>query len=237
MIKHQIECKSCSNTECLIRKHCADQGIEPYLARKVSIPARKGQSIIIEGSPIHGLYFLFSGKVKVLTTGINGREQILRFAKAGEILGQRGFNTHQYSPIGASALEDSVVCNFSVEVMKEMLHNLPKLAYDFISFYAEELHRSETKVRMFAHMTVREKVIDALLYINRKFGHRKNYIAIQLSRKEIADFAGTTEEQVIRVLSTLKKEELISLSVKKIGITDINRLKKEIAEHHYFIQS
>ncbi|RKD85060.1 Crp/Fnr family transcriptional regulator [Mangrovibacterium diazotrophicum] len=237
MIKHRIDCLSCSNSECLIKKHCGDPGITSYLSRKVSIPARKGQNIIIEGSPIHGLYFVYSGRVKVLTTGINGREQILRFAKEGEMLGQRGFSTHQYYPIGASALEDTIVCNFSMEVMKEMLLNLPKLSYDFISFYAEELHRSETKVRMFAHMTVREKVIDALLYITRKFGSKKNFINITLSRKEIADFAGTTEEQVIRVLSSLKKEELILLSGKKIGVPDADILKKEIAEHHYFIQS
>jgi len=86
-------------------------------------------------------------------------------------------------------------------------------------------------------MTVREKVIDALLYINRKFGQRKNFIAMQLSRKEIADFAGTTEEQVIRVLSALKKDDLIALSGKKIGVPNADILKKEIAEHHYFIQS
>jgi len=237
MIKHRIDCLSCSNSECLIKKHCGDPDIAPYLSRKVSIPARKGQNIIIEGSPIHGLYFVYSGRVKVLTTGINGREQILRFAKEGEMLGQRGFSTHQYYPIGASALEDTIVCNFSMEVMKEMLLNLPKLSYDFIAFYAEELHRSETKVRMFAHMTVREKVIDALLYITRKFGSKKKFIKIAINRKEIADFAGTTEEQVIRVLSSLKKEELILLSGKKIGVPDADILKKEIAEHHYFIQS
>lgn len=237
MIKHRIDCLSCPNTECLIKKHINDPGIEPYLARKVSIPCRKTQNIIIEGSPIHGLYFVYSGKVKILTTGINGREQILRLAKEGEMLGQRGFSTHQYYPIGAVAIEDSIVCNFPMEVMKEMLMNLPKLSYDFIAFYAEELHRSETKVRMFAHMTVREKVIDALLYINRKFGQKKNFINVSLSRKEIADFAGTTEEQVIRVLSALKKEDLLLLSGKKIGIPDLDILRKEIAEHHYFIQS
>ncbi|WP_163714459.1 Crp/Fnr family transcriptional regulator [Mangrovibacterium lignilyticum] len=237
MIRHRIDCLSCANTDCLIKKHSKDPGIEPYLAKKVSIPCRKSQNIIIEGSPIHGLYFVYSGKVKVLTTGINGREQILRLAKEGEMLGQRGFNTHQYYPIGASALEDSIVCNFPLDVMKEMLLNIPQLAYDFISFYAEELHRSETKVRMFAHMTVREKVIDALMYINRKFGQKKSYINLALSRKEIADFAGTTEEQVIRVLSTLKKEGLILLSGKKIGVPDTDLLKKEIAEHHYYIQS
>jgi CRP-like cAMP-binding protein len=60
---------------------------------------------------------------------------------------------------------------------------------------------------------------------------------INLSRRDIADFAGTTEEQVIRVISALKKENLIKTSGKKLGIVDIDLLKKEIDEHHFFIQS
>jgi CRP-like cAMP-binding protein len=237
MIRKRIDCESCQNTACLIKRYCRDDNAREFLAKKNTIPCRKSQNIIIEGAPIHGLFFVYSGKVKVLNTGINGREQILRFAKDGEMLGQRGFNTQQYYPIGAVALEDSVLCNFSSDVMKRMLLSIPQLAYDFMVFYAEELNRSETKVRKFAHMTVREKVIDSLLYINRKFGQKKGYFSVRLSRKEIADFAGTTEEQVIRVISALKKEKLIVSDAKKLGIPDVEILKKEIDEHHYFIQS
>lgn len=186
---------------------------------------------------MHGLYFIYSGKVKILNTGIHGREQILRLAKDGEMIGLRGFSTHQYFPIGAVALEDTVICNFRIDVMKEMLLSLPRLSYDFMNLYAEELNRSETKVRKLAHMNVREKVVDALLYVNRKFGQKNGYLRIKLSRKEIADFAGTTEEQVIRIISVLKKEEMIVCDGKKLGIPDVDILKKEIAEHHYYLQS
>ena len=214
-----------------MRKH------RSFFQRRILFHARKSQNVIIEGAPIHGVFFVYSGRVKVLNTGINGREQILRFAKDGEMLGQRGFSTQQYYPIGAVAIQDSVLCNFSNEVIKQMLLSIPQMAYDFMVFYAEELNRSETKVRKFAHMTVREKVIDALLYINRKFGQKKGYLSLPLSRKEIADFAGTTEEQVIRVISALKKDNLIVSDAKKLGIPDANLLKHEIDEHHYFIQS
>lgn len=237
MIRRRIACENCPNDGCLIKKYCREEQVQEFLAQKNTIPCRKSQNVIIEGAPIHGIYFVYSGKVKVLNTGINGREQILRFAREGEMLGQRGFSTHQYYPIGAVAIEDSVLCNFSSAVLKEMLLSIPKLAYDFMVFYAEELNRSETKVRKFAHMTVREKVIDSLLYINRKFGQKKGYFEINLSRKEIADFAGTTEEQVIRVVSALRKEKLIVCDAKKLGIPNVELLKKEIAEHHYFIQS
>jgi len=237
MTKRITECKDCTNLDCLINKHKLDEGADTLLLKKNTITYRKSQNIIIEGSHVHALYFIYSGKVKILNTGIHGREQILRLANKGEILGMRGFSTHQYFPVGAVALEETMICCFQMDIMKELLLALPRLSYDFISLYAEELNRSETKVRMLAHMNVREKVVDALLYVNRKFGQKNGYLRILLSRKEIADFAGTTEEQVIRVISALKKEELIVCDGKKLGIPDVEILKKEIDEHHYYIQS
>ncbi|MEL7002863.1 MAG: Crp/Fnr family transcriptional regulator [Bacteroidota bacterium] len=198
---------------------------------------KKGQSFIIEGAPVHGLFFVYKGKVKVVKTGINGREQIVRFASDGEIIGHRGFGAGQSYQISAVALEDTVLCNFSNEVLTDMLHSIPGLTYDLMLFYAEELNKSETKVRKFAQMTVREKVIDALLYIHRKFGQKEDYLNIQLSRKEIADFAGTTDEQVIRVISSLKKESLLSTKGKLLSINNVELLKKEIASHHFFLGS
>lgn len=232
-----VDCISCPNDNCLIKKHCKDEAAQKKLEQKNTILCRKTQNIIIEGSPIHSLYFVQKGKVKVLNTGINGREQILRIANQGEMIGQRGFSTSQQYPIGAIAIEDSTICSFSITIIQELLQKIPSLSYDFMLFYAEELNRSETKVRMFAHMTVREKVIDALLYMNRKFGQKDGYLLIKLSRKEIADFAGTTEEQVIRVISALKKDKLLQATGKKIGITNVESLRREIDEHHFFIQS
>lgn len=232
-----VDCISCTNDNCLIKQHSFDLKMSEFLNKKKTMLCRKGQNVIIEGAPIHGLYFLQSGRIKVYSTGINGREQILRFAINGEMLGQRGFGMHQTYPIGAIALEDSTLCHFTLSDMREMLQTIPQLTYDFMAYFAEELNRSETKVRMFAHMTVREKVIDALLYIYRKFGQKNNLLTIQLSRKDIADFAGTTEEQVIRTLSSLKKEKLISTSGKKVGIPNVENLKREIDEHHFFLQS
>jgi CRP-like cAMP-binding protein len=83
-------------------------------------------------------------------------------------------------------------------------------------------------------MNVRERVIDTLLYIHRKFGQKKGYIEIDLSRQELADFAGTTDEQVIRVISSLKKESLIRTLGKRIELLNIEKLKSEIKEHKYY---
>ena len=215
---------------------------EAYLERiKDSIniiKCSKKQQFILEGTPVNGLFFICSGRVKVFKTGINDREQILRFVKQGEIVGHRGFGTRKSYAISAIALEDTILCNFSNELLDKMLKELPALTYDLMLFYANELSASESKVKAIAQMTVREKVIDTLLYIDRKFGRNlKGYLDLQLSRKEIAAFAGTTDDQVIRTLSSLKKDGLINIAGKRIGIHDRAQLSKEISDHNFFLQS
>ncbi|MDO6742560.1 MULTISPECIES: Crp/Fnr family transcriptional regulator [Polaribacter] len=232
-----FSCGSCINTNCLIKKNINIIGNAGFVDNKKSLRCKKGQQFIIEGAPVNGLFFILKGTVKVFRTGINGREQIVRFAKEGEIIGHRGFGTEEYYSIGAIALQDTILCYFSKTDLQEALLKNPKFAYDMMLFYANELNRSESKVKSISQMTVRERVIDTLLYINRKFGDLRGFLNLPLSRKEYADYAGTTEEQVIRVFSLLKKEELIIAKGKKIGITNLQALKNEISEHNYYLDS
>ncbi len=232
-----ISCENCENTSCLINRNKAALQDANFFENKNTIRCKKGQQFIIEGAPVNGLFFILKGKVKVLRTGINGREQIVRFAKEGEIIGHRGFGTEEYYSIGASALEDTILCYFSKDILQKVLHENPLFTYDLMLFYAEELNASEAKVKTLSQMTVRERVIDTLLYINRKFGNTNDFLKLTLSRKEYADYAGTTEEQVIRMISALKKENLIIAKGKKIGIPDVELLKKEISEHNFYLDT
>ncbi len=191
----------------------------------------------MEGAMVNGLFIILEGTAKVFRTGINGKEQIVRFAKDGEVVGHRGFGTEESYPIGAVALEDTLLCYFSKEHLQEALLSSAKLSYDMMLFYANELNRSESKVKTISQMTVRERVIDTLLYINRKFGTTGGYLNLLLTRKEYADYAGTTEEQVIRTFSSLKKEGLIGARGKKISILDVEGLKAEISQHNFFLDS
>ncbi|WP_405610789.1 Crp/Fnr family transcriptional regulator [Polaribacter sp. Asnod1-A03] len=232
-----FSCASCGNMSCLIKKNLNNIVNPTFVERKKTLKCKKGQQFIIEGAAVNGLFFILEGVVKVFRTGINGREQIVRFAKEGEIIGHRGFGTEEYYSIGAIALKDTILCYISKDVMQEALLENPKFGYDMMLFYANELNKSESKVKSISQMTVRERVIDTLLYIHRKFGELRGFLNLPLSRKEYADYAGTTEEQVIRIFSLLKKEGLILSQGKKIGITNLRNLKNEISEHNFYLDS
>ncbi|WP_299098284.1 Crp/Fnr family transcriptional regulator [uncultured Winogradskyella sp.] len=222
----------------MIKKNIELDSIQEFMEDRSTIVCKSGQQFVMEGAPTNGLFFMNKGKAKVLKTGIYGKEQILRFVTNGEIIGHRGFGIREKYSIGAVALEDSILCNFTDKTLKLMLKKIPELTYDLMLFYAYELNKTESKVKAIAQMTVREKVIDALLYINRKFGtNHKGLLDLKLSRKEIAGFAGTTDEQVTRTISALKKENLIFAIGKRIGIVDVEQLRNEISEHNYFLNS
>lgn len=234
--KHTI-CKLCNNENCLIKRNIKPNSAFNLAQNKGEIRCKKGQQFILEGAPVNGLFFLLKGKAKVFRTGINGKEQIVRFASNGDIIGHRGFGTEEFYSIGAVALEDSILCYFSKDALQSALFKDAEFTYDFMLFYANELNKSESKVKSLSQMTVRERVVDALLYINRKFRHKNNYLDLVLSRRDYADFVGTTEEQVIRVLSSLKKDNLIITHGKKIGIPNVSLLQKEIDEHNFYLHS
>jgi CRP-like cAMP-binding protein len=224
-------CSICANTNCFIKKHLHLEKMQDFAVQKTNFVCKKGQQFMIEGAPMQGLYFIYSGKTKVLKTGIHGKEQIVRLTKEGDTIGFRGFGTSNRYLISAAAIEDTVLCNFNNEIMHTILKSIPELTYDLMLFYAGELNKSENNIKKIAQMNVRERVIDALLYLHKKFGQTNGLIGITLSRKEIADFIGTTDEQITRILSSLKKEEAIKIVGKKIGLLEIEKLQREIIEH------
>jgi CRP/FNR family transcriptional regulator, anaerobic regulatory protein len=231
MKKINADCSVCVNTNCFIKKHLHLEKMQEFALQKTNYTCKKGQQFMIEGAPMQGLYFIFSGKAKVLKTGIYGKEQIVRLTKEGDTIGFRGFGTSNRYLVAAAALEDTILCNFSNEVMHSILKSIPEFTYDLMLFYAEELNKSENNVKKIAQMNVRERVIDALLYLLKKFGQTNGLISLTLSRKEIADFTGTTDEQITRILSSLKKEGLIKIVGKKIGLLQSEKMQREIIEH------
>ena len=83
-------------------------------------------------------------------------------------------------------------------------------------------------------MSIREKVADSLLYLKEVFGmnSKDKSLNATISRRELADIAGTTSEQVTRELTVLENEELITKQGKKIILKNLTGLSKIIAGHN-----
>jgi CRP/FNR family transcriptional regulator len=190
---------------------------------------KKGEFIFKEGAFPKALYVVYRGVVKVHKYGENGKEQITRLAKAGDLLGYRSLLSSDQYGASASAIEQTQLFKIPRESFFELIKSSPDFSLKIIQLLSEDLKRSEKKLLDMAQKSVREKVAETLLLLNEKFGLDDITKAInsKLTRKEIGDIAGVTTESTIRTMSDFNKEKIIQIQGKNIIINNFDQLKRE----------
>ncbi|WP_276088455.1 Crp/Fnr family transcriptional regulator [Pedobacter sp. JY14-1] len=215
----------CDMRSCMMCRLALDEWKPAINAYRKNFVARKNEVIIEEGSLVTGIYFVYSGKVKVHKRW-GDKELIVRFADAGKIFGHRGLGSAPVVyPISATALEETELCFVPLDFFITTLKVNHDLAFSLMMFYADELQESEKKMRNLALMSVRNRLAVALFHLRDQFGtDTQDYIDIDLSRQDLAAFAGATYETVFRTMNEMVNENLVTLSGKRIGIASTERL-------------
>jgi CRP-like cAMP-binding protein len=190
---------------------------------------KRGETLFREDDPVKGFFFIHSGSVKIHKRWGSHKELIIKFARKMDILGHRGMVGSQFYPITATAIEDCQVCFVSTAFFHDTLLVNHELAYQMVLFYAAELHRAELGMRNMVHMDVKSRVADALLKLKEGFGQNpEGYINCQLSRQDLASFAGTTYETLFKALQELSEDRVIGTAGKSIAIRDEEQLRRQI---------
>ena len=187
---------------------------------------KKNQIIFYEGNQPQGLFCIFSGKVKVHKLGEEGREQIVRFAKQGNVIGYRALLSGDPYYASATALENTMVCFIPKTEFLNMLQKNHALSSQAIRMLTNDLKFAEQKIMNMAQKQVRDRVAEALLMVKECYGLESDNKTINsvLTRRDIASIAGTTTETAIRTLADLNREKIIGFTGKKIRILKMNDL-------------
>lgn len=223
-----VPCSECGLKNCSVLKYAEPACLEIISLNKRSRTFSAGQRIVMEGTPARCIFFVESGKIKIFKTDKRGREVILRFARSGDILGFNCCEENYEYQVSAMALTNAVACSLEISVFHELTKKYPGLNYELLRFYKKELIFMEEKALRLATMTVPEKVADALMYMYESYGSDpgSSSISLVMSRQDIANLAGTTKEQVSKVISDLKNRKIIEPQGKYIDILDFDWLSK-----------
>jgi CRP/FNR family transcriptional regulator, polysaccharide utilization system transcription regulator len=187
---------------------------------------KKGQVVFHEGGHPFGVYCVNKGKIKLSIIGDEGKEQIVRLAKDGDVLGYRSMLVNERYNATATVLEDSQVCFIPREVFMRTLRSDSSLSFEVMKLLSNQLREAEVKLTHLAQKPVRERLAETLLFLKETYGFEPDstFIAVQLTREEIANLVGTATETAIRLLSELNKEKVIELAGKKIAISNMREL-------------
>lgn len=216
---------------CVIRgrnslKTLSYEELERFTNNKTSIVIKKGENLMTEGCSASGLYCIKAGKCKLTKLNTNGKEQIIKFAKSGDILGHRSILSDEPVGLNVTALEEVRACFFPKSDILETIKANPNFSLSLMKNISHQLNEANVSISQMAQKPVRDRLAEILLHLEQIFGvDADECIDVILTREEIANTIGTATESAIRLLSNLKKEGLIDLIGKKIKIINKPAIK------------
>ena len=194
---------------------------------KTSYTIKKGEPIFEEGDVTNGIYCIKDGVCKLSKLSDNGKDQIVKLVKPGELLGQRSMISDEPANLSAVALEDMEVCFIPRSEVMQFFTQNNQFSMNVMKTICEDLKGADDHMVNMAQKTVRQRLAETLIYLEDTFGKNDDgTLRIQLSREELAGMIGTATESCIRLLSELNKSTYIELIGKKIKLLDKNKLKR-----------
>lgn len=185
-----------------------------------------GAMLFSEGDRAPGLYVVESGWIKVVAISAEGREQILHFVGAGEVLAGMAAFMSQPIPATAIALEQTALWLLPRDVVRQALVDEPLLAVRVIEFMAAKINDLVALVTDLSYRSVTARLARQLLeQASANVVQRQRWA----TQAEMAARLGAAPEVVNRALRALVEEGLIDLSRQQIRILDRQRLEAKVA--------
>ncbi len=222
-----LQCATCTARTAGFLCSLEDQELLDCTEHKTSNTYKKGQILFYEDNQPLGVYCIFAGRVKLYKSGANGDQMILRLAGSGELVGYRALFSEEVYHATAEALEDTIICCIEKQTFFDIMRQNRQLSHQIIQKLGRDLRKAEDLAAGMIQKTVSERMAELLLLLKETYGKRTEMgvrIDLQLSREEMAEMIGATQETAIRLLSHFKKTGLIGVNRRDITILDTEKL-------------
>lgn len=221
------KCEQCIVRQLSSLKELTKDELIRISACKTSKLIKKGDVLFDEGEYINGVFCIKDGVCKVTKMSTNGRDQIVKLVKKGDLLGERSLISGEAANLRATALNDLEVCFIpKAEIVRDLAQN-HEFTMSMLKELAISLKEADNVIVDMAQKTVKQRLAETLLHLYKNYKTSENgALDIQLSREDIANIIGTATESAIRLLSGFKKEGLIQLKGKEIYILKPKELER-----------
>lgn len=183
---------------------------------------KKGTILYKEGSRLTGFYCIIKGIIKIYKTGHDDKEQIIRFAKQGDIIAYRSLLSQETASTSSKVIEDAIVCHVPYKTLLNLIEKNPAFSITLLRIVCAELKEANSYITDIAQKSVRERLAEILLLLKDSFElDAEKTIQISLTREELANMVGTATESIIRLLSEFNQSKVIELKGRKIKIINL----------------
>lgn len=219
----------------LLRKVLFFRRLAPEVRARVAAVSHlrtheRGDLIFAEGDPAHAFMLILGGRVKVFKATPGGKEIILEIFGAGDPLG--AVAVYEGAPFMASALtlEPTEILSIDHRDFAQLLEANPAFVRGLLSGLTIRLAELTRRLAELTGARVEARFARLFLKLDEQIGRDERnarFVAMPLSRQELADLTGTTIETAIRIMSRWQKEEV--LLTEKGGFLVVDRAALEDA--------
>lgn len=190
----------------------------------VVIKYRKGETICKQGGFVSQVMFLEKGLAKVVLDS-GGNSLVLKIICDGNLIGLSSVsedrNTYHYSAI---TYVESDVRQIDLGVFRDLLNRNAAFSKEVIDILTANSIQIYGRFFCLANKQAYGRLADIILCLSERVFKQFEF-DLPLSRKELAELSGMSQETVIRILKKFNDENLISMEGKKFRVLDFERLQ------------
>jgi CRP-like cAMP-binding protein len=173
----------------------------------------KGRALFFEAGPAEYLWTLRHGTVRLYKSSPGGRITTLDVLEPGQIFGAVSALSDETYPASAEAVTSGAAWCLPRKVFLRLMGSEPDLVAEVLRVIAGRLSATQELVRSLAHDPAPSRIAQALLRVVRDGEAR-------VTRRALAEAAGTTVETAIRILRSFERDGLIQGRVERIILLD-----------------
>jgi len=186
----------------------------------------KKEYIYREGEFPRGIYYVNSGKIKVIKINEAGKEFITNLLAKGDFFGYTALLEERDYKESAQALDNSEVIFIPRDEFNTLVYNNREVAKKFLQLLTKNVSEHQYRLLDLAYSSVRKRVAKALLQLQGRYREdNSEKFSMAITREDLANIVGTATESLIRTLSDLKEEKLIDIHDGKIYLVNEEKLK------------
>ncbi|MDR2011379.1 MAG: Crp/Fnr family transcriptional regulator [Bacteroidales bacterium] len=209
-------------SEYLKKLHLSNEEID--IITKVPIEFRKGETICKQGSFASFVMIHKEGLVKAFIENSHYKNHVFKITKPFNIIGLSSLYGDNYYHFSCQALMPSKIYLVERNNFDLIIRSNPQFSIEIMKMYSNSLQNVYDKLGSIANKQALGRVCDTLIYLSEKV-FESNIIETSVTRKDIAEFSGLATENLVRILSDLKKDNIISINNKVIEILNPDTLK------------
>ena len=210
--------------------HCDEQS-HAVQAKPVVVARRtllRGQALFRTADAFRFAYLIVCGSFKLSRTHPSGKEHILAFPAAREVLGLDAQSGGIYL-CDAIALEDSQVCVVSLEGLLSRCRDDQRVQEHFNTLMTRDLEDGRALSMMLSSLSAQERIAGFLCRNARHMadaGYSSKEFHLRMTREEIGNHLGMKLETVSRALSRLHHLKILAVHQRHVEILNVETLQK-----------